>query len=945
MKKKLIALFITFILLFSVGVSTVYAAKTESFNIAILGTGNTGTFKRYRWNPTTSTMKSKGWITSDWYAASNKVSLCANDPNLYDEIDGKTNSNKNACRPQKEFWNLYQVKVGSKYYIVYCVNPHYGIDHDSSVWEDTTLENMTFQDTHISDETKKQRIELMEQLLLYGYNVSPNNDKALSSILGSETATKTKAHAQIYLKMIAMQVLIYEIQEGGRTSFNTIEPNVWGAAWGDDPDAAHQVNSLYNRIIRPNGSDDPDNKETIYYYYKTIVEAARAGEGAVSPAPGFDKSSYVMTWDSLNKKYSVTVEGLGDCGKEGKWTTNNPKVTVTPDKDNSSVTLSSASSIKDATITCKYYRGNGVAPKNAQGEYDYSSVIFRYFRFSGSYADPMQDMLYGAGYKQYVKTLKVSTENSELLIKKVDADAKSVSGTKFTLTHSNVDLGYSVELDGNGSSKDLIYGGTYRVSETTTPEGYEKINDFNISINGDTHKITDCTGKKIDDAGTIVSCASNQVKVTYANSGAIELTIVNMPKNFRIVKVDKNGNQLKGASFEIRDKNNNLLRFTKGTDSNLFKYDTSGSITTLVDPDSSSYPIALLPEGEYKIIETAAPANYRLPADEASRTTLIKISARRELSVYDKTRKTYVPAGTGVVKVINYNADINIHKTGNGKPLAGVQFELYNSDKSVKLKANMVSAGVYTYYDDQSSLENSVYITNNTGDITIKNVPEGTYYFKEIATVEPYVLPGDVYVKVDVRVDENGVSINGNYALSTIEISNTPNSFNFYKRDPEGNSLSGGKYKLQKYNNNTKKYEDVKLAEVENDGTTYAANADVFKEDSVNGKIQFTLTKGVATFIDMQPATTYRIIETEAPEGFVKVGADETATVYIDEHGNASGLLVLIDPKLPDDDASAYAELIINIQTGKQRILYAAVIFVVFGAIAGLIVYNNKKKK
>ena len=506
-------------------------------------------------------------------------------------------------------------------------------------------------------------------------------------------------------------------------------------------------------------------------------------------------------------------------------------------------------------------------------------------------------------------------------------------------------LDYSVVLNGNGAAQNLIYSGQYRISETTAPAGYDKISDFNITINTKTHRITNCDGKRIDDSGTVVSCLNNQVGVSYSTMGTIVLTVIDMPKNFKIIKVNKDGNPIKGAAFEIRDKYNNLVKFTIGS-GNVYKYDPVGTVTTISNNDLSSYPIALLPSGEYKIIETAAPATYRLPIDEASRTTLIKVNEKRELSVYDKTRNAYVPTPTGTIRVVNYNTSIKVHKTGNGKPLAGVQFELYNADKSVRINATHVSAGVYEYADDQTLEQNSVYITNSTGDITIKNIPEGTYYLKEIATVEPFVLPtGDgIYTKVVIKVDENGVSVNGNYTLSTIEISNTPNSFNFYKRDPEGNSLSGGKYKLQKYDKTTKKYIDVKLSEVQNDGT-YADNADIYKEDEANGKIQFTLTKGVATFVNMKSSTTYRIIEIEAPEGFSKVSAEDTAIVYIDEYGNASGLLVLVDPPLPTEDASAYAELIINIQTGKQRIMYAAVIVIVISIIAGLIIYNRKKEK
>ena len=199
-----------------------------------------------------------------------------------------------------------------------------------------------------------------------------------------------------------------------------------------------------------------------------------------------------------------------------------------------------------------------------------------------------------------------------------------------------------------------------------------------------------------------------------------------------------------------------------------------------------------------------------------------------------------------------------------------------------------------------------------------------------------------LYVEVVIKITDKGVSVNNRYTDNEIEVSNSLNSFNFYKRDEDGNALTTGKYKLQKYDKENDKYVDLKLVEVPNDGS-YNPNTDIYKVDNKNGKIQFTLTKGVATFIEMEPSTTYRIIETVAPKGYTKASTNDTATAYIDEYGNASGLLVLTDQKIVKEDDNASAELIINIQTGKQRIMYAAVIFVVIGAIVGLIVYNKKK--
>jgi uncharacterized surface anchored protein len=67
--------------------------------------------------------------------------------------------------------------------------------------------------------------------------------------------------------------------------------------------------------------------------------------------------------------------------------------------------------------------------------------------------------------------------------------------------------------------------------------------------------------------------------------------------------------------------------------------------------NSSTYPIALLPEGEYKLVETAVPAPYKLSSKESENTTKFKINASRDLFVYDETQKTYVAAVDATIKL------------------------------------------------------------------------------------------------------------------------------------------------------------------------------------------------------------------------------------------------------------------------------------------------------
>ena len=108
------------------------------------------------------------------------------------------------------------------------------------------------------------------------------------------------------------------------------------------------------------------------------------------------------------------------------------------------------------------------------------------------------------------------------------------------------------------------------------------------------------------------------------------------------------------------------------------------------------------------------------------------------------------------------------------------------------------------------------------------------------------------------------------------------------------------------------------------------------------------LGDGIATFVDMTPGTTYRILEIEAPKGYELANVDNSAVIKLDRKGYAKGSATIINQTKKLEGSTAQAELIIEIQTGRKLIRYGLIIAGTLILIAGLmitLIYVSKKRK
>ena len=121
----------------------------------------------------------------------------------------------------------------------------------------------------------------------------------------------------------------------------------------------------------------------------------------------------------------------------------------------------------------------------------------------------------------------------------------------------------------------------------------------------------------------------------------------------------------------------------------------------------------------------------------------------------------------------------------------------------------------------------------------------------------------------------------------------------------------------------------------------------IYKADSESELTDITTLNGQATVYYLEPGQ-YRIVEVIPPEGYeLPKKTINVATFFVDDDGLVFGNNIITNKK-PQEVfeylASAKAELVVNIQTGKKVVKYGLIITGIIALIAGLIFLTRKSK-
>lgn len=410
-------------------------------------------------------------------------------------------------------------------------------------------------------------------------------------------------------------------------------------------------------------------------------------------------------------------------------------------------------------------------------------------------------------------TLKLEMSNElltgELVIQKVDTQGKAISGaTKerqatFELKKSGVSIGKTITDSSGIANFTKLVPGTYSLSETSPPSGYQK--DSSV------HEVI----VSLEDGGIVMKNNGNIID----KSHPLQVTNMLLPFELEIEKIDiSNGKPLAGAQFElslVKDGGTEVVN--TGTSSNDGKIKFSD----------------LKPGSYYEIKEAKAPIGYHL--SETSYILFIGLDGQVDvkdnvtgesinvavsslnliqlkLSNLSKATVAKPKEGKIIVHKLGFTGETEIPSiNGNGEelaelptgaqPIEGAEYAIVLIQEG-KLGGSPSQEEAQTYYDqvkDDPTVLKKVGLTNAEGIFDSGVLPSGRYL-----VFESNPATGATKISAPVVVTIPMMNSTGTAWISEIHVytkdAMTLGAAKLYKVSDEGEKLVGAVFSLYRKN-------------------------------------------------------------------------------------------------------------------------------------------------
>ncbi|MEU8763544.1 choice-of-anchor A family protein [Streptomyces sp. NPDC048659] len=306
-----------------------------------------------------------------------------------------------------------------------------------------------------------------------------------------------------------------------------------------------------------------------------------------------------------------------------------------------------------------------------------------------------------------VKVVKTDAESGAVLpgaTFRLWEETNGVAGLQTGGAQPDTQVGTPCVTGADGVCSRTVETGTYYWEETAAPTGYDLPSPAVF--------------------GPLVLTAEN---ASAGVSVAAENTATPVPPKTGAVKVVKtdaeSGAVLPGATFRLWEETNGVAGLQTGG----AQPDTQVGTPCVTGADGVCS--RTVETGTYYWQETAAPDGYELPSPAVfGPLVLTDENASAGVSVTAPNRKSPVPQDKGKVTLLKTDADTK-------DPLRGASFELWEETNG---RAGLQATGA-----DPDTRVGTACTTSAAGLCSFDNLENGTYYLRETAVPDGYVLPAD----------------------------------------------------------------------------------------------------------------------------------------------------------------------------------------------------------